>query len=78
VYRPQEEVEEWKKKCPVESFRKKLLNDGILTEDTVKQIDDETLSEVEAAVKFADQAPYPEVNNMFEDVYAPVSEEVNR
>jgi acetoin:2,6-dichlorophenolindophenol oxidoreductase subunit alpha len=78
VYRSQEEIEEMKKNCPVERFREKLRNDGILTEDMIQNIDREVQADVDAAVKFADEAPYPEVKNMFEDVYAPVSEEVQR
>ena len=76
VYRAEEEVEEWKQKCPIKRFREKLLKEGILTEDMVKRIDNETRVEVDEAVKFADAAPYPDVKKMLEDVYAPVAEEV--
>jgi len=31
IYRPEEEVEEWKKKDPVANFEKKLMAQGILT-----------------------------------------------
>ena len=76
VYRSEEEVEEWKQKCPIKRFREKLLKDGILTEEMVKKIDNETRVEVDEAIKFADDAPYPDVGKMLEDVYAPLSEEV--
>ena len=76
VYRPVEEVDEWKKKCPIGHFQEKLLKEGILTEDMIKRIDNETQAEVNAAVKFADEAPYPEIESLHEDVYAPVPEEV--
>jgi len=76
VYRSEEEVAEWKQRCPIKRFREKLLKEGILTEDVVKQIDQETRVEVDEAVKFADEAPYPETKKLTEDVYATSSEEV--
>ena len=59
---------------------KRCVNVGggrlIPAEEMVKKIDNETRVEVDEAVKFADEAPYPDVGKMLEDVYAPLSEEV--
>ena len=76
IYRTQEEVEEWKQKCPIKRFREYLLGKGILKEDVIIQIDNETRAEVDEAVRFADEASYPDPERVLEDVYAPLSQEV--
>ena len=59
-YRTKDEVESWKKKDPIPRFEKYLLERKILTEDLKKQIADQTTAEINEAVDFADQSPYPE------------------
>ncbi|MFC2039027.1 thiamine pyrophosphate-dependent dehydrogenase E1 component subunit alpha [Chloroflexota bacterium] len=71
--RPAEELEEWKKKCPVAATEKKLLEDGILTEQDVKQIGDQVMELIEDAVKYAVDSPFPEPEDALDDVYAPVN-----
>ncbi len=68
--RPPEEVEEWKKKCPVASMEKRLLEMGVLTEQEIKTIDSRILEQIEEAVKFAEESPFPEPEDALEDVYS--------
>lgn len=70
TYRPKEEVEEWLKKDPIPRFRNKLVEMGVLTENEAEKIEKEVLAEVEEAVKFALESPYPEPEEALEDVYA--------
>ena len=69
-YRDDEEVDEWKKKDPVISFPKFLLKEGYATEsdlDKIKKSTDEALQE---AVKFAEESPEPELDDIKDDIYA--------
>ncbi|NLT84102.1 pyruvate dehydrogenase (acetyl-transferring) E1 component subunit alpha, partial [Coprothermobacter proteolyticus] len=69
IYRPEEEVEEWKKKDPVANFEKKLMAQGILTEEKKTQIWDKVNKQVEEAVEFAESSPFPDPSEAFTDVY---------
>jgi len=70
TYRPKEEVEYWLRKDPIPRFRNRLLEMGILTEEEAKKIEEEVLREIEEAVKFALESPYPEPEEALKDVYA--------
>jgi pyruvate dehydrogenase E1 component alpha subunit len=69
-YRPKEEVEQWLAKDPIKRFREKLLQTNTLTESEIQQIEKEVSNEVEEAVKFAMESPYPAPEEALEDVYA--------
>ncbi|MCD6240011.1 pyruvate dehydrogenase (acetyl-transferring) E1 component subunit alpha [Candidatus Bathyarchaeota archaeon] len=70
TYRPKEEVEYWLKKDPIPRFKSKLLEMGILTEEEAKGIEEQVSREIEEAVKFALESPYPEPEEALKDVYA--------
>jgi pyruvate dehydrogenase E1 component alpha subunit len=69
-YRPKEEVEEWLTKDPIKRFKEKLLQTKTLTEPEIKQTEKEVSNEIEEAVKFAMESPYPAPEEALEDVYA--------
>jgi pyruvate dehydrogenase E1 component alpha subunit len=69
-YRPKEEVEEWLAKDPIKRFKEKLLQEGAITEAEIQQIEQEVAAEIDAAVRFAMESPYPEPEEALEDVYA--------
>jgi pyruvate dehydrogenase E1 component alpha subunit len=69
-YRPREEVEEWLAKDPIKRFKEKLLQTNTLTESKIQQIEKEISDEIEEAVKFAMESPYPAPEEALEDVYA--------
>lgn len=69
-YRPKEEVEEWLAKGPIKRFKEKLLQTNTLTEAEIQQIEKEVSAEIEEAVKFAMESPYPAPEEALEDVYA--------
>jgi len=70
TYRPKEEVEKWLKRDPISRFKKRLLEEGFLTEKEANQIEEDVIRAVEDAVKFAIQSPYPTPEEALEDVYA--------
>jgi pyruvate dehydrogenase E1 component alpha subunit len=68
-YRTREEVEEYKLKDPIEQVRKKITENNILTEDEIAAITQKVKEQVEKAVQFAEESPWPDGQDAFEDVY---------
>ncbi len=69
-YRTKEEIEDWRKKCPIKRFRKQLIEAGELTEEEANQIEREAYAAIDAAVAFAEASPEPAVDAIEEGVYA--------
>ena len=70
TYRSKEEIEEYKKsKDPINLFREKLLREGHLTEEVAAEIDKRAKEEAEASAEFAQASPFPEPEELMDDVY---------
>jgi len=70
TYRPKEEVEEWLRRDPISRFKNKLIEKGVLTVERAKEIERNVEAEIEEAVKFAKESPFPEPETGLEDIYA--------
>jgi len=70
TYRTDEEIEDWKKKCPIERFRTTLLEEGIFGEDDFKGMELEVRKEIEEAIHFAETSPFPEPEEALTGLYA--------
>ena len=70
VYRSEKELEEWKAKDPIPRFAKKLVETGTVTQAELDAITVSVAAEIEAAVKFAEDSPFPKPEDLLEDVYA--------
>ncbi len=69
-YRTKEEIEEYKRtKDPVNVIKRHLIDDGTLTEDEAKRIDQEKKDEAEASAKFAEDSPVAPRSEIQTDVY---------
>ncbi|MBI5741889.1 MAG: thiamine pyrophosphate-dependent dehydrogenase E1 component subunit alpha [Nitrospirae bacterium] len=69
-YRKEEEFLEWRKRCPVESFENKLIKEGVMSAGQAGEFRLKIQREIAEAVEFAARSPFPEVEDMFSDVYA--------
>ncbi|MHB9781244.1 thiamine pyrophosphate-dependent dehydrogenase E1 component subunit alpha [Streptococcus sp. 10F2] len=69
-YRTREEVEEWKKKDPIENFRHYLVENQIASAEELDHIQAEVKEAVEESVRFAENSPLPPLESAFEDIYA--------
>jgi len=69
-YRPKEEIEEWLKRDPIKLYKEKLLEMKVLTEKQAEEIDKKALAEMDEAVKFAKESPFPEPEEALENVYS--------
>ncbi|ACP45087.1 dehydrogenase E1 component [Sulfolobus islandicus Y.G.57.14] len=69
VYRDKEEEEMWRKRDPITLFRDKLVSNDIVNQEELDKIDREAKTEIEQALKFAEESPYPEVEEALTDVF---------
>jgi TPP-dependent pyruvate/acetoin dehydrogenase alpha subunit len=69
-YRVKEEVDAWKKKDPVATFEKQLIEKKLLNDAKKKQIADEITQEINEAVEFAEQSPYPDASELADHIWA--------
>jgi acetoin:2,6-dichlorophenolindophenol oxidoreductase subunit alpha len=69
AYRSEQEVNEWKTRCPLLRFQKFAAESGKISATELKKIEDETAAELDAAVKFARESPLPDPSEVTEDVY---------
>jgi pyruvate dehydrogenase E1 component alpha subunit len=69
-YRSPEEIADYKKNHdPINLWRAKLIEEGILTEESAKTIDTEAKQEAAASTKFAEESPPPTIEDITNDVY---------
>ena len=68
-YRSREEVNQWKKNCPVQNMRKYLIENQILTDKDLDALDFRAGEDIETATRFAQNSPYPPVETIMEHVY---------
>jgi pyruvate dehydrogenase E1 component alpha subunit len=70
TYRSKEEIEEYKtNKDPLNLFRDKLLKEGSITEEQIKEIDVKAKGEADASAEFADASPFPDPSELMDDIY---------
>lgn len=69
-YRSKEEVEEHKKEDPIVVARRRLEEDHGVPPAEIKAMDEEIKQELDEAVRFAEEAPAPEPEALYRDVYA--------
>ncbi|MGD0160345.1 MAG: pyruvate dehydrogenase (acetyl-transferring) E1 component subunit alpha [Candidatus Bathyarchaeia archaeon] len=69
-YRPKEEVEQWLARDPLRRFKEALLQNSLFSEAELRGVEEKVAADIEEAVKFALQSPYPAPEEALEDVYA--------
>jgi len=71
LYRSKSEIEEWKKKCPIEHLAKWAVDAGILHAGDLTAAEAEVTAEVAAAVDYAEAGTWEPVESLLRDVYTP-------
>ncbi len=69
-YRTKEEVEEHRKQDPLLSLKRTILSHNLGTEADFKQLEREISQVITAAVKFAEESPFPGPSDLHDDVLA--------
>jgi len=70
AYRTKEEIAEWRLKCPILRFRKKLIEDNTFTEAELDGIDEAAQKTIDDAETFAKASPLPAAETVMDDIYA--------
>ena len=68
-YRTKEEVEEYKQRDPIELVLQTILTNKFATEEEIEVINKRVEAEVEESVKFAEESPWPDDNEVLKDIY---------
>jgi pyruvate dehydrogenase E1 component alpha subunit len=69
VYREREEVDEWREKDPIETFARRCVEEGTLSESQVEEARQTADERVLAAVEFAESSPEPPLESLYENLY---------
>ncbi len=69
-YRQQHEVEPWLALDPIRILSDRLLGNGLATTDEIDAIDEDVENEVNEAIRFALESPFPTPDELYTDVYA--------
>lgn len=63
---------EWYRSCdPVLIFARELVEKGVATKETLVELEDEVLKEIDEAARFALASPYPEPDEALRHIFAP-------
>ena len=68
-YRTKEEVEEWRRRDPIESFSARVVEEDVLSREDVERLDQEAVDAVDESVRFADDSPFPALDSLYDDIY---------
>lgn len=70
VYRTKEEIASWKEKCPIKHMRAYLESNQIFKAKELDEMEKQASEDMEKAVEFAQNSPYPSLDTIMDDVYA--------
>ncbi len=70
TYRTRDEVEEWKKRCPIQRLRGRLLTQQLATKAELDALEAEVQRRVDDAQAAAEKAPWPDPKSAATHVYA--------
>ena len=74
TYVPKEELEEWRRKDPIERCATTLVSSAAVTAEELAAIDRSVAEDVDREVEAAEQSPMPTPDDALRGVYAPVPE----
>ena len=68
--RPRYEIENWKTRCPILAFERRLLKDKTATKQVLRDINTQVMQDIQKSVDFAMASPLPAPEDALEDVYS--------
>jgi pyruvate dehydrogenase E1 component alpha subunit len=69
LYRDKAEIEEWKKRDPISRFKDWILSTNLAHREDIEALEADVAYELEAAVSFAEAAPWEPVEDLTRDVH---------
>ncbi|MFH1847195.1 MAG: thiamine pyrophosphate-dependent dehydrogenase E1 component subunit alpha [Candidatus Omnitrophota bacterium] len=67
--RPKQELDKWLKRCPLEEFEEKLKSNRMIAQKYIARSKRVIASEIDGAIKFAEQSIFPGKRDLLKDVY---------
>jgi pyruvate dehydrogenase E1 component alpha subunit len=68
-YRSKEQVEEWRRRDPINTFADRLVQHGMLPDDGLGELDREVVARIDRAVEFADGSAFPPPESLYDHIY---------
>lgn len=68
-YREQSEIQSWRERDPIVTFKSKILEEGLVESTYLEEIDDSVADEISEAVAFAEESEEPELSALYDNVY---------
>lgn len=68
-YRSTDEIDSWKQRDPITSFRDRILAAGVASEKELAEIEDETMKLAQEAIEFAKNSPYPDPATVMDNIF---------
>jgi pyruvate dehydrogenase E1 component alpha subunit len=69
-YRTTEEIKKYQERDPIILFQDSLREAKVFTDQDFEELNAKATAAVDAAVKFADESPFPDESELMTDVYA--------
>ena len=69
-YRTRAEIEKYQERDPIKIFTSRLKEAGVIEDGDVSEIEAQVKEVVEHSVKFADESPLPDAEELYTDIYA--------
>jgi pyruvate dehydrogenase E1 component alpha subunit len=68
-YRSKDEVEKWREDDPIGILERHLIKNKLAAQEELEGIDKAVEQELETAVRFAEESPFPDYAELFTDIY---------
>ena len=68
-YQPKDEIAAWMDRCPIPKLRGEMLAQGLVSAGDLQEMEGEVARIVEDAIRYAEQSPYPALEEALEDVF---------
>ena len=69
AYRSREEERSWRDRDPIELFARRLVENGVLTEEETEAVRAQAKATIEESIRFAQESPLPDPTELFDNVY---------
>lgn len=68
-YRSRQDIKPWMDKCPIKRLERDLLREKVLSRAKIDEIKGAVQKEIDEAVEFANNSPFPKYEDIYEDVF---------
>ncbi len=69
-YRTKREEKIWKERDPIIKMAQHLRDKAIISPDDLKELQDDVNAQVDASLQFAEESPWPELQELMKDIYS--------